>query len=87
LDPDEHNDDVPDSESESPESHVHRAWRVDEIEAELLSAARQEVVNARHQPGADPKVADDVLRRLDARSAQPGVLPHPEDDGKRGESG
>ncbi len=66
---------------ESPSNRVHRAWRIDELEAELLQAARQEVVSARDDPGADPKVADEVLRRLDARGAQPGAMPHPESSG------
>ncbi len=65
-------------EHESASDRAHRTWRVEELEAELLTAARQEVVSARDEPGGDPKVADDVLRRLDARSAQPGVLPDPQ---------
>jgi len=69
---------------ESPGTRADRAWRIDELEAELLTAARQAVVAARDEPGADPKVADDVLRRLDARSAQSGVLPHPQADGQPG---
>jgi len=80
LDPAEKGDDTKDGDNESPQSRAHRAWRIDELEAELLKAARQEVVNAREEPGGDPTVADDVLRRLDARSAQPGVLPHPGGD-------
>lgn len=69
----------PDGEpGESPQKRAHRAWRVDELESELLKAARQEVVSTRDEPGGDPKVADDVLRRLDALSAQPGVLPDPD---------
>ncbi|MBA3339641.1 MAG: Na+/H+ antiporter [Geodermatophilaceae bacterium] len=76
-------DPVDGHEDESPQTRAHRAWRIDELEAELLKAARQEVVGARDEPGADPKIADDVLRRLDARSAQPGVLPHP--DGGEGD--
>ncbi|MGI8680052.1 MAG: Na+/H+ antiporter [Jatrophihabitans sp.] len=87
LDPLENSDDAQGPDGDSPGSRVHRAWRVDELEAELLSAARQEVVNARHEPGADPKVADDVLRRFDARSTQPGVLPHPVDNAERDQSG
>jgi len=85
LDPAEKSDDADDGSTESPKSRAHRAWRVDELEAELLKAARQEVVNARDEPGGDPKVADDVLRRLDARSAQPGVLPRPDNEGAHDE--
>lgn len=33
-----------------------------------LDAARQEVLNARNQPGTDPEIADRVLRRLDLRT-------------------
>lgn len=85
LDPAEKSEDTGGAANESPSSRAHRAWRVDELEAELLKAARQEVVNARDEPGGDPKVADDVLRRLDARSAQPGVLPHPDNEGAHDE--
>ncbi len=74
-------------EDESATDRAHRTWRVDELEAELLTAARHEVVAARDEPGGDPKVADDVLRRLDARSAQPGVLPDPEAGEKPTSSG
>jgi monovalent cation/hydrogen antiporter len=43
--------------------------RVDEVYAEMLAAARREILTARTEPGADPAAADDVLRRLDLRSA------------------
>ena len=33
-----------------------------------LDAARQEILNARNQPGTDPEIADRVLRRLDLRT-------------------
>jgi len=39
------------------------------VYAEMLAAARQEVLRARSEPGTDPAAADDVLRQLDLRSA------------------
>ncbi|MCK1815590.1 Na+/H+ antiporter [Streptomyces sp. XM4011] len=42
--------------------HLHR------LHAELLSAARHEVLAARSEPGSDPEVVDRVLRQLDQRS-------------------
>lgn len=76
-------DPAAESTDESPQARTDRAWRVEELEAELLKAARKDVVDAREEPGADPKIADDVLRRLDARGAEPGVLPHPESTDER----
>ena len=73
--------DPPDeTDAESPQTRAHRAWHVDELDAEILKAAREEVVNARDEPGGNATVADEVLRRLDARSTQPPPLPHPEAD-------
>lgn len=43
--------------------------QVENVYAEMLSAARQEVLRARTEPGTDPAAADDVLRQLDLRSA------------------
>lgn len=63
---------------EHPHHRTHRMFDVDDVEAELLDAARTNVVAARNRPGADPRIVDSVLGRLDARSVQPGVLPHPE---------
>ncbi|OIJ68736.1 Na+/H+ antiporter [Streptomyces mangrovisoli] len=45
-----------------------RVKRVRRIQAELLSAARHEVLAARSEPGADPEIVDRVLRHLDVRS-------------------
>ncbi|MER6345548.1 Na+/H+ antiporter [Streptomyces sp. NPDC001595] len=47
---------------------VERLKRLRRIEAEMLSAARHEVLAARSEPGADPEVVDRVLRHLDVRS-------------------
>ncbi len=48
---------------------MQRRWkRVRHIQAEMLSAARHEVLAARSEPGADPEVVDRVLRHLDVRS-------------------
>jgi CPA1 family monovalent cation:H+ antiporter len=39
------------------------------VYAEMLAAARREVLIARTEPGTDPAVADEILRHLDLRSA------------------
>lgn len=44
---------------------------VNALRDEMLTAARDAVVEARSQPGIDPVIADLVLRRLDARGTQP----------------
>lgn len=64
---DEHDVDV--------EHRRRRITRLAELEAEMLAAARRAVIDARREPGADPRVTDEVLRRLDARGIQPRVLP------------
>ena len=43
--------------------------QMDAVYAEMLAAARHEVLTARTEPGTDPAAADDVLRHLDLRSA------------------
>jgi CPA1 family monovalent cation:H+ antiporter len=43
--------------------------QLDAVYAQMLSAARQEVLRARIEPGTDPAAADDVLRQLDLRGA------------------
>ena len=56
------------------ESAAQRAGRVREIDAryaELLAAARREVLEMRGEPGADPEIVDRALRELDRSS-----LPH-----------
>ncbi|KAA0022269.1 Na+/H+ antiporter [Antrihabitans cavernicola] len=58
-------------------TRLRHAWRVEELETEMLTAARQEVVSARDEPGGDAIVADRVLHRLDARSAHTRELPDP----------
>lgn len=47
-----------------------RVEQMDTVYAEMLSAARQEILRARFEPGTDPAVADEVLRHLDLRSAR-----------------
>jgi monovalent cation/hydrogen antiporter len=46
----------------------HRIGQFREVDAELLSAARQEILTARGEAGADPAVADRMLGRLDLTS-------------------
>ncbi|MEV6205924.1 Na+/H+ antiporter [Kitasatospora sp. NPDC051914] len=40
------------------------------VEEEMIAASRREVLTARGEPGADPELADRVLRDLDLRSAR-----------------
>ncbi|MBD0419888.1 Na+/H+ antiporter [Streptomyces sp. TRM S81-3] len=53
---------------EAHEQRVRRLKRIRRIQAEMLSAARHEVLAARSEPGADPEIVDRVLRHLDVRS-------------------
>ncbi|MFB7500930.1 Na+/H+ antiporter [Streptomyces sp. NPDC056161] len=53
---------------EAHEKRVRRVRRLRRIYAEMLSAARHEVLAARSEPGADPEIVDRVLRHLDVRS-------------------
>jgi CPA1 family monovalent cation:H+ antiporter len=41
------------------------------VKDQILEAARNEIVTARAESGTDPTIVDVVLRRLDARGAQP----------------
>ncbi|MEB8340380.1 Na+/H+ antiporter [Streptomyces endophyticus] len=45
-----------------------RIKRIRRIQAEMMSAARHEVLAARSEAGSDPEVVDRVLRKLDVRS-------------------
>jgi len=53
---------------ENAEQWRHRAGQLRAIDTQLLSAARQEIIDARSEPGIDPTVADRMLRRLDLQS-------------------
>jgi CPA1 family monovalent cation:H+ antiporter len=53
---------------EAHEQRVRRLRRMRRIQAEMMSAARHEVLSARSEPGADPEIVDRVLRHLDVRS-------------------
>jgi monovalent cation/hydrogen antiporter len=44
--------------------------QLDGVYAEMLAAARREVLIARTEPGTDPAAADEVLRQLDLRSVR-----------------
>ncbi|MEU4223103.1 Na+/H+ antiporter [Nonomuraea sp. NPDC026600] len=50
------------------EKRAERVRTVRRVESEMLSAARQAVLDARRDPSADPEVVIRVLRLLDARS-------------------
>ena len=58
-------------EDERREAHTLRVARMKKmhrLNAELLSAARHEILAARSEPGVDPEVCDRVLHQLDLRS-------------------
>lgn len=57
-----------DERREAYEQRARRIKLVRRVQGEMLSAARQVVLEARRDPGADPAVVSRVLRRLDARS-------------------
>jgi CPA1 family monovalent cation:H+ antiporter len=50
-------------------SRAAQLQQLDAVYAEMLTAARREVLVARTEPGTDPAAADEVLHRLDLRSA------------------
>jgi hypothetical protein len=47
---------------------VSRVKQFAELEQEMLAAGRQEMQEARMEPGADPELVDRVIRKLDLRS-------------------
>lgn len=53
---------------ENAEQWRHWAGQLRAVDTQLLSAARQEIIDARSEPGIDPTVADRMLRRLDLQS-------------------
>ncbi|NRQ36353.1 Na+/H+ antiporter [Nonomuraea sp. NN258] len=53
---------------EAYEQRAERVRTIRRVQAEMMSAARQAVLDARRDPRADPEVVTRVLRRLDARS-------------------
>jgi CPA1 family monovalent cation:H+ antiporter len=48
--------------------HVKRMRKIRQVQNEMLSAARHEVLSARSEAGYDPEIVDRVLRQLDVRS-------------------
>jgi Na+/H+ antiporter len=50
------------------EKRADRVRAVRRVESEMMSAARQAVLDARRDPSADPEVVSRVLRQLDVRS-------------------
>jgi CPA1 family monovalent cation:H+ antiporter len=58
------------SEQSQRSSTVQRVRVAARAHAEILAAARLEIVAARSEPGTDPKAADELLRRLDLQSAR-----------------
>ncbi|BBY49582.1 Na+/H+ antiporter [Mycolicibacterium arabiense] len=51
--------------------HTDHAMSSNAVKDQILEAARNEIVTARAESGTDPTIVDVVLRRLDARGAQP----------------
>jgi monovalent cation/hydrogen antiporter len=58
------------SEESQRSSTVQRVHLAARAHAEMLAAARLEIVAARSEPGIDPKAVDELLRRLDLQSAR-----------------
>lgn len=56
---------------EESERTTDHAVTANAVKDEMLAAARDEIVSARAESGADPTLADAVLRRLDARGTYP----------------
>jgi monovalent cation/hydrogen antiporter len=50
-------------------ARVQLIGQVEDVYAQMLAAARGAVLAARTEPGMDPAAADEVLRKLDLRSA------------------
>ncbi|MBA0050345.1 Na+/H+ antiporter [Streptomyces sp. AJS327] len=65
---------------ETQAQRTERARTVWKLQAELLSAARHEVLAARGEPGTDPQVVDRVLHQLDVRSVRVWGRPSGERD-------
>lgn len=59
---------IEDERREAHQRKTRRARRIQEIQGEMLSAARHEMLEARNDPGSDPELVDRVLHRLDVRS-------------------
>ena len=57
--------------AEETERTADHAVTANAVKDEMLAAARDEIVTARTESGADPVIVDVVLRRLDARGSQP----------------
>lgn len=60
-----------DESGEETERIADHAVTANAVKDEMLSAAREEMVEARTESGVDPVIVDVVLRRLDARGTQP----------------
>ena len=65
------------SEESQRSSTVQRVHLAARAHAEMLAAARLEIVAARSEPGTDPKAVDELLRRLDLQSARFELLAPP----------
>jgi CPA1 family monovalent cation:H+ antiporter len=53
-------------------ANVEHTLRAADLEAEVLTAAREAVVAARAEHGTDPTIVDGLLRKLDGHGAPPG---------------
>jgi monovalent cation/hydrogen antiporter len=61
-----------DGDEDEKTASVEHTLRAADLEAEVLSAAREAVVAARAEHGTDPTIVDGLLRKLDGRGAPPG---------------
>jgi CPA1 family monovalent cation:H+ antiporter len=60
-----------DGDEDEKTARVEHTLRAADLEAEVLSAAREAVVAARAEHGTDPAIVDGLLRKLDGRGAPP----------------
>lgn len=63
--------------AQSHDTRIDHAMTVNALKDEMLTVAREAVVQARSESGTDPTVVDRVLRRLDARGSLSRVAAKP----------
>jgi CPA1 family monovalent cation:H+ antiporter len=61
-----------DGDEDEKTASVEHTLRAADLEAEVLTAAREAVVAARGERGTDPTIVDGLLRKLDGHGAPPG---------------
>jgi CPA1 family monovalent cation:H+ antiporter len=58
-------------EAQADDRNAARREQADQLEAEVLTAARNAILSARTEQGVDPTVADNLLRKLDGHGTTP----------------